>query len=301
MKSRHFISIADLTSEELKYILNRAVEMKQKPRQPLLEGKSLGMIFEKPSLRTRVSFEVGMVQLGGHAIYISKDEISLGKREPVSDAARVLSRYLDLIMARTYAHSSVEGLAQYADVPVINGLSDMEHPCQAVADLLTIFEKKGKLEGVNVAYIGDGNNVAASLYLACSLAGVGFRFASPKGYEIPDAIQKIGQQIGSQTLNTFNLPEEAADGADVVYTDVWTSMGQEGESEQRRKDFAAFQITPELLARARPDAILMHPMPVHHGEEFAEGLIDSPQSVLIDQAENRLHAQKAVMAELMKV
>ena len=301
MKSRHFISIADLTSEELHHLLERALEMKQKPRQPLLEGKSLGMIFEKPSLRTRVSFEVGMVQLGGHAIYISKDEISLGKREPVSDAARVLSRYLDLIMARTYAHSSVEGLARYADVPVINGLSDMEHPCQAVADLLTIFEKKGKLEGVNVAYIGDGNNVAASLYLACSLAGAGFRFASPKGYEIPDAIQKIGQQIGNQTLNAFNLPEEAADGADVVYTDVWTSMGQEGESEQRRKDFAGFQITPELLARARPDAILMHPMPVHHGEEFAEGLIDSPQSVLIDQAENRLHAQKAVMAELMKV
>ncbi len=293
--------MADLSSEELQHLLDRALEMKRNPYQQLLRGKILGMIFEKPSLRTRVSFEVGMVQLGGHAIYISKDEISLGKREPVSDAARVLSRYMDLIMARTYAHSSVEGLAQYADVPVINGLSDMEHPCQAVADILTIYEKKGKLAGVNVAYIGDGNNVAASLYLACSLAGASFRFASPKGYEIPDAIQKTGQQIGSQSLNAFNRPEDAAEGADVLYSDVWTSMGQEGESEQRRKDFAGFQITPELLARARPDAILMHPMPVHHGEEFAEGLIDSPQSVLIDQAENRLHAQKAVMAELMKV
>jgi len=260
------------------------------------------MIFEKPSLRTKVSFDVAMYQLGGHAIYLSNEEIGLGKREPISDVARVISRYVDLIMARTFAHGSVADLAKYATVPVINGLSDEEHPCQTVADILTILEKKGKLEGLSVTYIGDGNNVAASLLLACALIGMDFRFASPKGYEIPDRILRRARDIsfGSYQIITTQNPKDAVSGADVVYTDVWTSMGQETESEQRRKDLAGFTITSELLAKAKPDAILMHPMPVHHGEEFAEGMIDCAQSVLIDQAENRLHAQKAILVELAK-
>ena len=298
MNSKDFISIADLSPDDFRRILDSALAMKKSGSNLLLAGKVMGMTFEKPSLRTRVSFEVGMYQLGGHAIYISKDEIGLGKREPISDVAQVLSRYVDLIMARTFAHSTVEALAQYAAVPVINGLSDLEHPCQATADLLTIYEKKGKLEGLTVTYIGDGNNVAASLFLACALAGTTFRIASPKGYEIPESILQIGDKIGGHEIMATQSPEEAVDGADVVYTDVWASMGQESEGEQRRKDFAGYQITAELLAKAKPEAILMHPMPVHHGEELAEGLLDCSQSVLIDQAENRLHAQKAIMVEL---
>ncbi len=298
MNSKDFISIADLGPDDFRRILDSALAMKKSDSNVLLAGKVMGMIFEKPSLRTRVSFEVGMYQLGGHAIYISKDEIGLGKREPISDVAQVLSRYVDLIMARTFAHSTVEALAQYATVPVINGLSDLEHPCQATADLLTIYEKKGKLEGLTVTYIGDGNNVAASLFLACALAGATFRIASPQGYEIPESILQIGDKIGGHRIMATQNPEEAVDGADVVYTDVWASMGQESEGEQRRKDFAGYQVTAELLAKAKFDAILMHPMPVHHGEELAEGLINCPQSVLIDQAENRLHAQKAIMVEL---
>ena len=298
MRSKDFISIADLGPKDFRRILDSALDMKQNGSGQVLAGKTMGMIFEKPSLRTRVSFEVGMYQLGGHAIYISKDEIGLGKREPISDVAQVLSRYVDLIMARTFAHSTVEALAQHASVPVINGLSDLEHPCQATADILTIYEKKGKLEGLTVTFIGDGNNVAASLFLACALAGIKFMIASPKGYGIPESILQIGNKIGPYGIMATESSEEAVDGTDVVYTDVWTSMGQEDEIEQRRKDFAHFQITPQLLAKAKPDAILMHPMPVHHGEEFAEGLTDCPQSVLIDQAENRLHAQKAIMIEL---
>ena len=301
MKAKDFVSISDLTRDDLMHILNLALEMKKQGNTSKLSGKTLGMIFEKPSLRTKVSFDVAMYQLGGHAIYLSNEEIGLGKREPISDVARVISRYVDLIMARTFAHSSVAELAQYATVPVINGLSDLEHPCQAIADILTIREKKGRLEGLTVAYIGDGNNVAASLLLACSLAGIQFKCACPQGYEILGEIQENARDISTasnyQVIATQSL-ENAVSGADVIYTDVWTSMGQETESEQRRKDFAGFTITSELMAKAKPDALLMHPMPVHHGEEFAAGMIDCPQSVLIDQAENRLHAQKAILVEL---
>ena len=302
MKGKDFISVSDLSRKDLMRILNLAMEMKKQGNTTQLSGKTLGMIFEKPSLRTKVSFDVAMYQLGGHAIYLSNEEIGLGKREPISDVARVISRYVDLIMARTFARSSVEQLAKHATVPVINGLSDEEHPCQTVADILTILEKKGALEGLSVAYIGDGNNVAVSLLLACALIGIEFRFASPKGYEIPDRILQLAKDIsfGSYQIITTQNPENAVSGVDVVYTDVWTSMGQETESEQRRKDFAGFTITSELLAKAKPDAILMHPMPVHHGEEFAADMIDCPQSVLIDQAENRLHAQKAILVELAK-
>lgn len=301
MRSKDLLSVADLSGDDLQRILDSALAMKQKGTEPLLAGQTLAMIFEKPSLRTRVSFDVAMYQLGGHAIYLAGGEVGLGQREPMKDMALVLSRYVDLIMARTFAHKTVESLACHATVPVINGLSDREHPCQAISDLLTIYEKKGKLKGLTLAYIGDGNNVAASLLLACALAGTDFKIASPRGYEIGDEIMGVARRIAAATGAQVVLaesPHVAVEGADVVYTDVWTSMGQEGESEKRRRDFAGYQVTAELLAQAKPDAILMHPMPVHHGEEFAEGLMDCPQSVLIDQAENRLHAQKAILVEM---
>ena len=301
MKSKDLLSVADLGSDDLQRILDNALAMKRNGTKPLLAGQTLAMIFEKPSLRTRVSFDVGMYQLGGHAIYLAGGEVGLGQREPMKDMALVLSRYAGLIMARTFAHSTVESLAQYATVPVINGLSDREHPCQAIADLLTIYEKKGNPEGLTLAYIGDGNNVAASLLLACALMGTHFKIALPDGYDIEDEIMGIARRIaaatGAQVVVTEN-PCMAVEGADVVYADVWTSMGQEEEGEKRRRDFAGYQITAQLLAQAKSDAILMHPMPVHHGEEFAEGVIDCPQSVLIDQAENRLHAQKAILVDL---
>lgn len=298
MKSKDLLSIADLSREELHQILALASEVKRMDPGPLLKGKTLAMIFEKPSLRTRVSFDVAMYQLGGHAVYLSREEVGLGKREPIADAARVLSRYADLIMARVFAHQSVVDLARFASVPVINGLSDMEHPCQIIGDLLTIQEKKGRLDGLSVAYIGDGNNVATSLFLGCVMVGAEFRIACPPGYEIPaEIVRKAGS---GRKLLPLRDPEEAVRGTDVVYTDVWTSMGQEAEAEKRRRAFAGYQITADLLSRARPDALLMHPMPVHWGEELAEGLSDCPQSVLFDQAENRLHAQKAVLIEISK-
>ncbi|MCL0050565.1 ornithine carbamoyltransferase [Dehalococcoidia bacterium] len=303
MKSKDLLSVADLKPDDLQRILDNALAMKRKGTEPLLAGQTLAMIFEKPSLRTRVSFDVAMYQLGGHAIYLAGGEVGLGQREPMKDMALVLSRYADLIMARTFAHRTVESLARCATVPVINGLSDREHPCQAISDLLTIYEKKGKPKGLTLAYIGDGNNVAASLLLACALIGMHFKVASPRGYEIEDEIMGVARGIATATGAQVVLaesPHVAVEGADVVYTDVWTSMGQENESEKRRRDFAGYQVTLELLAQAEPDAILMHPMPVHHGEEFAEGVIDSPQSVLIDQAENRLHAQKAILVEMAR-
>ncbi|MCL0076609.1 ornithine carbamoyltransferase [Dehalococcoidia bacterium] len=303
MKSKDLLSVADLKPDDLQRILDNALAMKRKGTEPLLAGQTLAMIFEKPSLRTRVSFDVAMYQLGGHAIYLAGGEVGLGQREPMKDVALVLSRYADLIMARTFAHRTVESLARCATVPVINGLSDREHPCQAISDLLTVYERKGKPKGLTLAYIGDGNNVAASLLLACALIGMHFKVASPRGYEIEDEIVGVARGIATATGAQVVLaesPHVAVEGADVVYTDVWTSMGQENESEKRRRDFAGYQVTLELLAQAEPDAILMHPMPVHHGEEFAEGLMECPQSVLIDQAENRLHAQKAILVEMAR-
>jgi ornithine carbamoyltransferase len=303
MKSKDLVSVADLSRDDLWHILDRASKMKQNETGPLLKGRTLAMIFEKPSLRTRVSFDVAIYQLGGHSIYLAGDEVGLNKREPIKDTAQVLSRYVDIIVARTFAHSTVESLARHASVPVINGLSDREHPCQAIADLLTMREKKGKLEGLTLAYIGDGNNVAVSLLLSCALSGINFGFASPKGYEIPKDILDTARQIAKANKSQIVLnesPRDVVKGADVVYADVWTSMGRELEREKRKRDFASYQVTPGLLSQAKTDSILMHPMPVHHGEEFAEGLIDCPQSVLIDQAENRLHAQKAILVEMMK-
>jgi len=290
---KDLVSIADLTAEDIHDLLKSAIELKRKGKR-LLEGRILALIFEKPSLRTRVSFDVAMKQLGGDAIYLSPAEVGLGQREPVADVARVLSRYVDGIVARTFAHESVVLLAKYATVPVINGLSDAEHPCQVLSDLLTIYEKKGTLDGLTVGYIGDANNVADSLLLACALLGINFRIASPKGYGPKSKILARAKNI----LVTDD-PREAARGADVVYTDVWTSMGQEAEAERRRAAFSGYQVNAGLLSLAKKDAIFMHPLPAHHGEEIAEGLLDAPQSVVFDQAENRLHMQKAILVRLI--
>ena len=302
MKTKDLVSVADLSRDDVKGILERALELKQRGQAPVLAGRTLALIFEKPSLRTRVSFDVAMEQLGGHTIYLSRDEVGLGIREPISDVAPVLSRYVDVIVARVLAHKTVELLAQYAAVPVINGLSDREHPCQAISDLLTIYEKKGKLEGLSLAFVGDGNNVANSLILAATMMGMHFAMACPDGYWIEDEVLNLAVSFARENMTELFLtqdPEAAVRDADVVYTDVWTSMGQEAEVEKRRRDFARYQVDARLLSLAKSDAILMHPMPVHHGEELAEGLIDCPQSVLIDQAENRLHAQKGILAEIL--
>ncbi len=302
MKGKDLLSVADLSRDDVRRILDRARELKGKGKAATLAGRTLALIFEKPSLRTRVSFDVAMEQLGGHTIYLSREEVGLGVREPISDMARVLSRYVNIIVARTFAHSTVVLLGQFATVPVINGLSDREHPCQAISDLLTIYEKKGKLEGLALAFIGDGNNVANSLALAATMMGMHFSIAFPDGYSVPDDVLDLAISFASVNGTELFLtqdPEAAVRDADVVYTDVWTSMGQEAEAEKRRRDFARYQVDAKLLSLAKGDAILMHPMPVHHGEELAPGLIDCPQSVLIDQAENRLHAQKGILAEIL--
>ncbi len=302
MKGKDLLSISDLSSEDIRLLISDAVDMKAAGWLSLLSGKTLALLFEKPSLRTRVSFEVAMRQLGGQTIYLSPAEVGLGKCESVADVARVLSRYVDAIVARTFSHQTLEMLASYSSVPVINALSDLEHPCQALADLFTIYEKKGGLDGLTLAFVGDGNNVAHSLMLAASLAGMNFRIASPSGYRVQDRILHLAQEYavdsGAEILCTEE-PNLAVSGADVVYTDVWTSMGQEAETEQRRQIFANYQVNSELLSLAREDAILMHPLPAHHGEEVAEGILDSPKSVVFDQAENRMHVQKALLAEML--
>ncbi len=276
--------------------------MKRDGSPPVLSGKTAALIFEKPSLRTRVSFEVGMKQLGGTAIYLSQAEVGLGQREPVADVARVLSRYVSGIVARTYAQKALQDLAAAADVPVINALSDEEHPCQALADLLTIREKKGSLKGVRVAFVGDGNNVASSLAIAAGLAGVDMAVASPDGFSLPPAVVEAAIGWARRTggsLETMVDPEVAVRGADVVYTDVWTSMGQEAAWRERLEAFQGYQVDEKLMSLAKPDAIFMHDLPAHRGEETVDEVIESAQSVVFDQAENRLHAQKALLAALM--
>ena len=302
MKGKDLLSVADLGGEDIRLLISDAIDMKAQGWLSMLSGKTLAIMFEKPSLRTRVSFELAMRQLGGETIYLSPAEVGLDKREPASDVARVLSRYVDAIVARTFSHQTLEVLATYSSVPVINALSDWEHPCQALADLLTIYEKKGELQGLTLAFVGDGNNVARSLMLAASLAGMNFRIASPSGYAIQEEILRLAQSnaIGSGgEIFCTEEPRLAVGGADVVYTDVWTSMGQETEAEARRQIFAGYQVDGELLSLAREDAILMHPLPAHHGEEVAEGILDTPQSVVFDQAENRLHMQKALLAGIL--
>jgi len=302
LKGKDLLSVSDLGNEDIRSLILDAVDMKAGGWLSSLSGKTLALIFEKPSLRTRVSFEIAMRQLGGESIYLSPSEVGLGQRESVPDVARVLSRYVDVIAARTFSHQSLEILASYSDVPVINALSDLEHPCQALSDLLTIYEKKGELGGLTLAFIGDGNNVANSLMLAAALTGVNCRIASPPDYQVQERILHLAQgyavDSGAEIYCTED-PQLAVSGADVVYTDVWTSMGQEAEAERRRQVFAEYQLNSELLSLAKEDAILMHPLPAHRGEEVAEDILDSPQSVVFDQAENRMHLQKALLAQML--
>jgi ornithine carbamoyltransferase len=299
---KDLLSIADLSRKEIERLIEQAWRMKREGASPLLSGKTLALLFEKPSLRTRVSFELAMYQLGGHSIYLSPEEVGLGKREPAADIARVLSRYVDGIAARTFSQETLHVLAGHASVPVIDALSDLEHPCQALADLLTIYEKKGKLPGLTLAFIGDGNNMANSLLLSACLVGMNFHFASPLGYEVKKEVLNQGKKFaalsGSQ-IQLTNDPHEAAKGADVIYTDVWTSMGQEAEAQKRRRAFSGYQVDNKLLSSAKKDVLFMHPLPAHHGEEISTGLLDDPRSVVFDQAENRLHMQKALLVKLL--
>lgn len=298
---KDFFSIADLTSEEVVNIVRQAKNIKHSDSLLPLQGKVIALLFEKPSLRTRVSFEVGIRQLGGDCVYLSKEDVNLGIREPVEDVARVLDRWVDGIVARVFEHTAIQTLGAYTSVPVINALSDLEHPCQAMADLLTITEHKGAFDALRVAYVGDGNNVAASLALGCASVGADFVIASPPDYQVPGTAWQEAKgraAVNGSSVNWFELPEHAARDADVVYTDTWVSMGQEAERDERVKMFSAYQVSPQLMDYAKPDSIFMHDMPAYEGAEVSEGMLDDPRSVVFDQAENRLHAQKAVMIEL---
>jgi len=301
LKGRHLTRVADFSRDELELVLDTAARIKAAARedQHLLPGRSLGMIFQKPSTRTRVSFEVGIAQLGGHALYLRSDDLQLGRGETIKDTAVVLSRYLDAIIIRTFAQEDVEELARNASIPVINGLTDSAHPCQALADALTIRERLGRIEGVRVAYLGDGNNVCSSLMVAVSRLGGSFVAVTPAGYEPDEQALAIARESGAQ-VDVANDPEEAVRGADVLYTDVWTSMGQDEEREQRLRDLAGYGITSELVAKAGDGAIVLHCLPAHYGEEITEEVLYGPNSAVWDQAENRLHAQKALLALVVR-
>lgn len=301
MLGRDFLSILDLSPSELEGVLDLALGMKRDgPGARSLRGQTLALIFEKPSLRTRTSFEMAMHRLGGHAIYLNAHEVQMGEREPVKDVARVLSRMVQAIAARTYSHQTVVDLAEWASVPVVNALSDEEHPCQALADLLTLRERFGNLGGVRLSYVGEGNNVARSLAYACRMAGAHLVVASPHGYELPpEVLRRVEALPGEGRVTQVFDPHEAVRGAAAVYTDVWASMGFEHEIAQRREDFSGFQVDAALMASAPPDAIVMHDLPAHRGEEITDEVIESPRSVVFDQAENRMHAQQAVLALML--
>ncbi len=303
---KHFISIHDITTEEFHALLDLAIRLKKETKagiaHPILKGKSLGMIFTKSSTRTRISFEVGMYQLGGHPLYLNANDMQLGRGESIYDTANVMSRFVDGIMIRTFAHRDVLDLAKYGTVPVINALTDYLHPCQAMADLMTVYEHKGKLEGLKLAYVGDGNNVAHSLLYACAKAGMHMSVATPKGYacaeEVVENAKADAKETGSRILIT-NDPEEAVAGADVVCTDTWTSMGQEAEKAERVKIFKDYQVNAALFAKSKEDSVFIHCLPAYRGYEVTEDVIDGPRSIIFDEAENRLHAQKAILATLM--
>ena len=306
LKGRHLLSPQDLTPSELEALLDKAAELKQKLERgephEYLRGKTLGMIFAKPSTRTRVSFEAAMTQLGGHAIYLGWNELQLGRGETVADTARTLSRYVDAVVARLFEHEQIVELAEHSSVPVINGLTDLLHPCQTLADLMTIREHKGKLRGLKLAWVGDGNNVCNSLLLGCTLVGMDISAACPRGYE-PNA--KILEQarrnavLSGSGLELTRDPRKAVKGADIVYTDVWVSMGQERERKRRLRVFKRYQVNEGLMKLAKGDAIFMHCLPAHRGEEVTDEVIDGPRSVVFDQAENRLHTEKAVLCAVM--
>ncbi|MBM3958704.1 MAG: ornithine carbamoyltransferase [SAR202 cluster bacterium] len=297
-KVRHFLSMSDLSPGEIADVLERATAFKKGDRTRSLAGRNAVLIFEKPSLRTKLTFDIAVHELGGHPIYMAPQEVMLGKREPVKDVARMVSRVADLAVVRTFGHALIEEFAQAASIPVVNALSDAEHPCQALADLLTIRQHFGGIKGVRVAYIGDGNNVAASLALGLAATGGHLTIASPAGYELPERYAgqaiSIGQKTGG-TLSMVRKPASAAKGADFVYTDVWTSMGQEAETAIRLKAFAGYQVNPPLLDLAGKGVKFMHDMPAHPGEEISQGLFDDPRSIVFDQAENRLHAQAGLL------
>jgi ornithine carbamoyltransferase len=299
LKGRSFTRVADWSRDELLSALDLADDLKERQQRReehhLLAGRTLAMIFQKPSTRTRVSFEVGMTQLGGHALYLAAGDLQLGRGETLRDTATVLSRYVDAIMIRTFAQEDVEELARHASIPVINGLTDSAHPCQALADVLTIRERLGRLEGVRVAYLGDGNNVCASLMVACAKLGAEFVAATPEGYEPDDEVVGIAREAGGN-VSVVHDPREAAAGSNVLYTDVWTSMGQEEERERRLRDLDGFGIDAALVAQAADDAIVLHCLPAHYGEEITEEVLYGPRSAVWDEAENRLHAQKALLA-----
>ncbi len=306
MSLEHFISIHDITTDEFKHLLDLGLALKAEQKKGIehhiLKGKVLGMIFTKSSTRTRVSFETGMYQLGGYPIFLSSADIQLGRGESIYDTANVLSRFVDGIMIRTYAHQDVLDLARFGQVPVINGLTDLLHPCQVMADLMTVYEHKGRLEGLKLAYIGDGNNMAHSLLYGCAKAGMEIAVATPHGYEpnaeIVENAKADAKQTGGRVVVTYD-PIEAMQGADVVCTDTWVSMGQEAEKAERIKTFKDYQINSELFAKSKDDSIFIHCLPAYRGYEVTEDVIDGPRSVIFDEAENRLHAQKAVLAAVM--
>jgi len=306
LRGRDFLTVNDFTRDELMELLSLAVKLKRETKEGrqhlLLQGKTLGMIFRKASTRTRVSFEVAMWQLGGYALFLGAQDLQIGRGEPVKDTARTLSRYLEGIMVRTFEHAEVEEWAKFAEIPVINGLSGLLHPCQAMADMQTILEKKGRLQGVKLAYIGDGNNVAHSLLLSASKLGLNIAVATPKGYEPDEEVVASARYNASRDGTAVIVtgdPERAVNGADVVYTDVWASMGQEAEQQTRVRAFRPYQLSAALLAKAAPEAMVMHCLPAHRGEEITADVMEGPQSVVFDQAENRLHAQKAILATLL--
>lgn len=303
---KHFLAISDLTPDETQDLLDVAVKLKKQyfdgGNGPQFAGKVLGMIFQKPSLRTRVSFDMAMRHMGGDALYLSPSEIGLGKREAISDIARVLSGYVHVLMARVFEHAHVLELAKWSDIPVINGLSDYNHPCQGMADALTVQEKFGKAKGLNVTFVGDGNNVAVSLMHVSAQLGWNFTLSSPEGYDLDPKAVEIAQKIGAQTGSQFKHirdPHEAVKGAHVIYTDTWTSMGQEEETAKREKVFPPYQVNARLVGEADKDVIVMHCLPAHRNHELTDEVADGPHSVIFPQAHNRLHAQKAILARLL--
>lgn len=305
---KHFIDITEHTGAEIAEILTLAQELKSEyfsgGNRPLFKGKTLGMIFQKPSLRTRVSFDMAMRQMEGDALYLSPAEIGLGQRESIGDISRVLSGYVSAIMARVFAHSHVQELAEYSSIPVINGLSDLSHPCQAMADALTIIEKRGTMKGLTVCYVGDGNNVAVSLMQVSLLLGANFTIANPEGYDIPDDQIAYGKKISEQNKLDFKMlqdPIHAVKNADVIYTDTWTSMGQEAETAKREKVFPPYQVNQEMINASKKDVLVMHCLPAHRNHEITDEVADGPNSVLFQQAHNRLHAEKAILAKLFNV
>ncbi len=295
-----FLTLSERTRAELEFLLQLALQVKARPEQVrgALDGKTLAMLFEKPSLRTRATFEIGMNQLGGRALYFNPQEVGLGTRESVPDVARNLSRWVDVIMARVFAHATVAGLAEHSTVPVINGLSDFEHPCQALGDFQTLLEHKGRLDGLTLAWLGDGNNVCHSLIAGAARLGIRMRVVTPPGYEPDPAVVKDARAAGGDVTLTHD-PAEAVAGADAVYTDVWASMGQENEAVERAKVFRPFQVNAGLMRRAAPQALFMHCLPAHRGDEVTDEVMDAPYSVVFDQAENRLHSQKAILLALL--